>query len=132
MVTAVPVSMWENPKERVKMRIGWMEYIRGKNIVKDVNIYLSLGSKEERTKNPLMSTVGDCTRETYELLKRNPAVKKTALQWNKEGHFADADARLVKWDCVAFASAGTEALKIMRILMLGNRSVLQGRSRSCI
>lgn len=74
----------------------WIDYIRGKNIVRDVNIYLSLGSKEERTKNPLMSTVGDCTRETYELLKKNPAVKKTVLQWNKGGHFADADARLVK------------------------------------
>ncbi len=75
---------------------GWMDYIRGKSIAGDVNIYLSLGSKEEQTKNPLMSTVGDCTRKTYELLKKNPAVKKTVLQWNKGGHFADADARLVK------------------------------------
>ncbi len=38
-----------------------------------------------------MRTVGDCTRETYEFLKRNPAVRKATLQWNKGGHFADAD-----------------------------------------
>ncbi|MCC8151588.1 MAG: alpha/beta hydrolase [Lachnospiraceae bacterium] len=75
---------------------GWMEHIRSKKLMRDAYIYLSLGSKEERTKNPLMSTVGDCTRETYELLKKNPAVKKTVLQWNKRGHFADVDARLVK------------------------------------
>ena len=75
---------------------GWMEYIRSKKLMRDAYIYLSLGSKEERTKNPLMSTVGDCTRETYELLKKKQAVKKTVLQWNKGGHFADADARLVK------------------------------------
>ncbi len=71
-------------------------YIRRKDISRDALIYLSLGSKEERTKNPLMSAVGDRTRETYECLKKNPAVKKIALQWNKGGHFADADARLIK------------------------------------
>jgi len=75
---------------------GWMNFIRGEKLSRDALIYLSLGSKEERTKNPLMSTVGDCTRETYECLKRNPAVKKITLQWNKGGHFADSDARLVK------------------------------------
>lgn len=74
---------------------GWMEYIRNKRLSQDSFIYLSLGSKEERTKNLLMSTVGDCTRETYNCLKNNPAVKKITLQWNKGGHFADADARLV-------------------------------------
>ncbi len=74
---------------------GWMEYIRDKRLSNNVLIYLSLGSKEERTKNPLMSKVGDCTRETYEILKKNPAVKKITLQWNKGGHFADADTRLV-------------------------------------
>ncbi len=75
---------------------GWMDYVRGKKISHEVSVYLSLGSKEERTKNPLMQTVGDCTRGTYEYLKRNPAVRKVTLQWNKGGHFADADERLVK------------------------------------
>ena len=75
---------------------GWMDYVRNKKISRDVLVYLSLGSKEERTKNPLMQTVGDCTRETYECLKRNPVVKRITLQWNKGGHFADADERLVK------------------------------------
>ncbi|MCC8102320.1 MAG: alpha/beta hydrolase [Clostridiales bacterium] len=74
---------------------GWMDYIRDKKLSCDALIYLSLGSREERTKNLLMSTVGDCTRETYDCLKKNPAVKKITLQWNKGGHFADADARLV-------------------------------------
>ncbi len=75
---------------------GWMDYVRSKKISRNVSVYLSLGSKEERTKNPLMQTVGDCTRETYEYLKKHPAVKRTALQWNKGGHFADADERLIK------------------------------------
>lgn len=74
---------------------GWMKYIRDKKLSREALIYLSLGSKEERTKNPLMSTVGDCTRETCDCLKKNPVVKKITLQWNKGGHFADADTWLV-------------------------------------
>lgn len=74
---------------------GWMEYIRDKKLSNNALIYLSLGSKEERTKHPLMSKVGDCTRETYKSLKKNPAVKRITLQWNKGGHFADTDTRLV-------------------------------------
>ncbi|MCD7726630.1 MAG: alpha/beta hydrolase [Clostridiales bacterium] len=75
---------------------GWLEYIRNKELSRDAFVYLSLGGKEERTKNPFLSAVGDCTRETYEFLKENPAVKKIVLQWNKGGHFADVNERLVK------------------------------------
>lgn len=73
---------------------GWLEYIRDRKLSRDALVYLSLGSKEEHTKNPRMSAVGDCTRETYNCLKKKSAVKKITLQWNKGGHFADADMRL--------------------------------------
>ena len=71
---------------------GFYEDISGKKILTE-RVYLSLGKKEERTRNPVMATVGERIRGIYELL--SPEVECT-LEWNEGNHFVDADLRTAK------------------------------------
>ena len=64
------------------------------NIIKTNNVYLSLGDQEEKTKNPIMSKVGICIKEVYELLKDNNI--NCFFEYNKGNHFIDADIRTAK------------------------------------
>ena len=48
-------------------------------------IYLSLGDKEEKTRNPVMASVGDCIRQVHENLENNGV--QTILEWNPGNHF---------------------------------------------
>ena len=78
----------------------WDEYVLHHQIKHESNIYLSLGGKEEKTKNPVMARVGDRTRTQEQILRNDPKVKQTTLEFNSGGHFADAQKRLakaVKW-----------------------------------
>ena len=54
--------------------------------------YLSLGDKEERTRNPVMARVGDSIRKGQMILKG--AGVDCILKWNKGNHFKDADLRM--------------------------------------
>lgn len=61
-------------------------------------IYLSLGDKEEKTKNPVMAGVGDCIRQVHKNLE-NKGVQ-TILEWNPGNHFngpATRTARGFSW-----------------------------------
>lgn len=58
------------------------------------SVYLSLGDKEEKTKNHVMRTVGDCIRSAYELLSQEGI--DCILEWNSGNHFKDADIRTAK------------------------------------
>ncbi|MDO4813477.1 MAG: alpha/beta hydrolase-fold protein [Gemella sp.] len=71
----------------------WENYLKRENPVIDT-IYLSLGDKEEKTRNKIMSSVGDVIRIQEEVLK-NQGIN-TILEWNKGGHFQDSDIRLAK------------------------------------
>ena len=62
--------------------------------IKSRNIYLSLGDKEEKTRNPVMATVGDRIQEAYTLLKDQGA--NCVLEWNEGNHFKDADRRTAR------------------------------------
>lgn len=75
---------------------GWLEYMGSHRRNQAGIVYLSLGSKEEKTKNSLMVSVGDNTRECYAMLKQDNHISKTTLVWNKGGHFANPTERLVK------------------------------------
>lgn len=78
----------------------WDEYVLHHQIKHESNIYLSLGGKEEKTKNPVMARVGDRTRTQERILRNDSKVKHTTLEFNSGGHFADAQKRLakaVKW-----------------------------------
>ena len=75
----------------------WMEFEQQRPI-QTQHIYLSLGDKEEHTKNAVMAAVGDNIRALHrELAGRG---KDCTLEWNSGGHFKDADlrtARAFRW-----------------------------------
>ena len=62
--------------------------------IKTGAVYLSLGDKEEKARNPVMATVGDRIREAYALLSGSGV--KCTLEWNEGNHFKDADIRTAK------------------------------------
>lgn len=62
--------------------------------IKTNNVYLSFGKKEEKTKNPVMRTVGDCIRHEEEILTDKGI--NTILEWNEGNHFVDSDKRVAK------------------------------------
>jgi len=72
---------------------GWMEFEQQRPI-QTQRVYLSLGDKEERTKNIVMAAVGDNIRT----LRSRLAERGTdcTLEWNSGGHFKDADLRTAK------------------------------------
>ena len=71
----------------------WLEYATdNKPLAK--SIYLSLGDKEEKTKNPVMAQVGNATVEQDELLKGQ--IGKKILEWNSGNHFVDSEKRMAK------------------------------------
>lgn len=72
---------------------GWTEYVKSCPDIPET-VYLSLGTKEERTKNPVMRTVGDRIREMHHFLKESG--KNTVLEWNPGNHFQDPDGRMAK------------------------------------
>lgn len=72
---------------------GLVDYMKA-NEIKVQNVYLSLGDKEEKAKNPTMATVGDCIREAYAWL--NEQGVNVVLEWNQGNHFKDADVRTAK------------------------------------
>lgn len=57
-------------------------------------VYLSLGDREERTRNPVMATVRDHIRAAYALLQEQGV--DCTLEWNSGNHFRDNDIRTAK------------------------------------
>ncbi len=72
---------------------GFLEYMKGHEIHSD-SVYLSLGDKEEKVRNPVISKVGDCIREGYAWL-RYLGIHCT-LEWNQGNHFRDPDLRTAR------------------------------------
>ena len=70
----------------------WIDYVKV-HPIQSKNVYLSLGDREERAKNPVMATVGKCIREQYALLQANHTV---TLEWNPGNHFQDSALRTAK------------------------------------
>lgn len=70
---------------------GWIEYAQAHSPLTDC-VYLSLGDREERTKNKTMARVGDCLRRQYDLL----AGRNRVLVWHEGNHFRDTDLRCAR------------------------------------
>ncbi len=68
----------------------FVDYMRD-NSIHARKVYLSLGDREEKTRNHVMASVGDCIRDAYELLQANGTT--CTLAWNKGNHFKDANLR---------------------------------------
>ena len=71
----------------------WMEYAENNKSLTS-SVYLSLGDKEEKTKNPTMAQVGNCIRKQQELLTSQGI--STILEWNPGNHFQHSDERTAK------------------------------------
>lgn len=83
-VAAVSPSVWFP---------GWVEFIN-KHSPTAKSIYLSLGKKEEKTRNKIMAAVGDNIRRQYENLKQLDL--DVTLEWNEGNHFTEPKIRTAK------------------------------------
>ena len=68
-------------------------YVKEYGIASPV-VYLSLGDREERTKNQVMAAVGDCIRELYGWLQEQEI--DSILEWNQGNHFKEPGIRTAK------------------------------------
>ena len=57
-------------------------------------VYLSLGAKEEKTRHPVMSRVGDAIRTLHGQLER--AGTDCTLEWNEGNHFREPERRMAR------------------------------------
>lgn len=83
-ITAASPSVWFK---------DWENYIEKEKILVD-KVYLSLGDKEEKSRNKVMSSVGNVIRIQEKVLKNQKV--KTTLEWNSGGHFQDSETRVAK------------------------------------
>lgn len=83
-VAAVSPSLWYP---------GWEDYAE-KHQIKTPRVYLSLGDKEAKTKNPVMATVEKAVSDQYERLRARGV--RTTFAMNKGNHFKNADVRMAK------------------------------------
>lgn len=74
---------------------GWMKYALS-HPLKTSRIYLSLGDKEERTRNQIMKTVGDNLRELHHHYSTQTRTLSCTLEWNPGGHFQDPEGRTAR------------------------------------
>ena len=75
----------------------WMEFEQ-QHPMQAQRVYLSLGDKEEHTKNAVMAAVGDNIRALHSQLTVRGV--DCTLEWNSGGHFKNADlrtARAFRW-----------------------------------
>lgn len=83
-VAAVSPSVWYP---------GWSDWAAG-HVIRTPRVYLSLGDREEKTRNPLMSQVGACIRRQEAMLKQHGT--DVTLEWNPGNHFVDPAMRTAK------------------------------------
>ena len=83
-IAAVSPSVWYP---------DWMDYAQAHKPMTS-SVYLSLGDKEERARNPVMARVGECIRKQHELLVTQGI--DAILEWNKGNHFQHTDERTAK------------------------------------
>ncbi|MDE7199499.1 MAG: alpha/beta hydrolase [Lachnospiraceae bacterium] len=88
---------------------GFCDFMeREKPLRRDLQVYLSLGKKESRSKNPRMGMVAACTERASEILHRqleaadahaegmDERTGEVYFEWNEGGHFHDIEGRFVK------------------------------------
>ena len=74
---------------------GWIDYAQTHPLRASL-AYLSLGDREEKTRNRTMAQVGECLRQQYALLQEQNGVRECTLEWNPGNHFVDAPLRTAK------------------------------------
>ena len=71
----------------------WIEYASARKSFASA-VYLSLGDKEEKAKNPIMAQVGFAIRSQEKMLQEQGV--STVLEWNTGNHFVDSEKRMAK------------------------------------
>jgi predicted alpha/beta superfamily hydrolase len=72
---------------------GFVDYCKA-NPPQTGAVYLSLGDKEEKTRNPVMATVGESVKRIYSDI--SSAGIPCTFEWNEGNHFRDPDLRMAK------------------------------------
>lgn len=72
---------------------GFTDFMK-ENVIKCPAVYLSLGDREDRTRNPVMASVADRINEARGILDGRGA--DCTLEWNRGGHFCDSDKRTAR------------------------------------
>ena len=85
---------------------GFPDYLKTHEMLSP-RVYLSLGDREEKTRNPVMAAVGDHIRGVCSLLKSRGT--DCFLEWNEGNHFRDADLRTAKAFAWVLNSSGQNA-----------------------
>ena len=75
---------------------NWISYVERHTAPQGGSVYLSLGDREEKARDRIMATVGDCTRRQYELVCGDINVSRHILEWNDGGHFNEPEKRIAK------------------------------------
>lgn len=73
---------------------GWEQYVHMHEAPKGCSIYLSLGRKEEKTRNVHMAAIGDVTRAYDRWLQKDSHVKTSVMVWHEGGHFTEPEKRI--------------------------------------
>ena len=75
---------------------GWIAYMQAHPVANaGAKVFLSLGKKEEKTRHPLFSTIGDCTRSAHEMLLAQLEEKNVHLLFNDGGHGTQVEQRFL-------------------------------------
>ena len=72
---------------------GFLNFIE-KNSIRSSHVYLSLGDKEPKTRNPIMSAVGTATEKVRDILVSEGT--DAFFEYNPGNHFRDASLRTAK------------------------------------
>lgn len=73
---------------------GWRDYAERAVLRQGSRIYLSLGDREEKTRNPVMAQVGDCTRAFRD--KCAASGIEHLFEWTEGNHFREPDKRAAR------------------------------------
>lgn len=76
---------------------GWTSFSEANSIRRAGSfVYLSLGGKESKSPDELVSTIEDKTRKEIAILEKDPNVCQSKLEFNAGGHFTKTTWRLAK------------------------------------
>ena len=84
---------------------GFTEYMTS-GAIRTGRVCLSLGDREEKTRNPVMAAVGDRIREIHAWLQQQGV--PCCLEWNEGNHFRDLEERMAKGFAWAVKGTGAE------------------------
>ncbi len=76
---------------------GFIDFMEKQKFAdKNRRVYLSLGKKEKKSRNPKMGQITECTQRIHCILERELGKGKVIFEWNDGGHFHEIPKRFAK------------------------------------